>query len=246
MHEIHMSEVNQEFSKCWQAAALHLNKKFDGSMHVWLKSNLTPPFLEHLSFRLGNQLFFIRIEDVDGRLDTPGSIDGLNNIAQECKGHACLLPMRRVIKGWKPVENNWGLLDARTLKPINPSEKITEEKIEMTDWELQDFCVQVVREHLKKDGYELMSWQSNPAVDPSIWFVGNNGPEWVIVRAYRDLEEEPQLPSNLKSIAASLAHFSSKGNFAPVFVVCMAAMMDGGKLYRGYRLIPEFNGLTNF
>jgi hypothetical protein len=28
-----------------------------------------------------------------------------------------------------------------------------------------------------------MSWQGNPSVDPSIWFVGDSGPEWVVVRA---------------------------------------------------------------
>ena len=82
-----MAEVTEDFAKCWQAAGIHLDKKFDGGIHSWIKSNLTPPFLEHLSFRLGNQLFFIRIEDVDEQLETPGSIEGLNTIAKLCKGH---------------------------------------------------------------------------------------------------------------------------------------------------------------
>jgi hypothetical protein len=32
---------------------------------------------EHLSFRLGNQLFFVRIEDVDGKTQGPGTSVGL-------------------------------------------------------------------------------------------------------------------------------------------------------------------------
>jgi len=239
-----MAEVSEDFAKCWQAAGIHLDKKFDGGIHSWMKSNLAPPFLEHLSFRLGNQLFFIRIEDVDEQLKTPGSIEGLKKIAKVCKGHACVMPMQRIKNNWRITEMGWGLLDAKSRKLINPTELITEEKIAMTDWELQDFSVQVVREHIKKEGHELMSWQSSPEVDPSIWFVGDDGPEWVVVRPYRNLEEEPQLPENLESIIANCARISSKGNFAPVFVVCMASMMDGGQIYRGYPLIPEFGGLN--
>ena len=244
MHNIHMAEVTEDFAKCWHAAGIHLDEKFDGSTRSWLKSNLTPPFLEHLSFRLGNQLFFIRIEDVEDQLETPGSLEGLETIAKECKGHACLLPMQRVKNNWRPTEMGWGLIDTKSRKPINPTELITEEKIELTDWELQDFAVQVVREHIKKEGHELMSWQSSPKVDPSIWFVGDDGPEWVVVRAYRELEEKPQLPKNIGSISASCSRISVKGNFAPVFVVCMASMMDSGQIYRGYPLIPEFSGLS--
>ena len=68
-----------------------LTRQVQGPLHSWLKANLNPPFLEHLSFRLGNQLFFIRIEDVDDKLEVPGSRDGIRAIADGCKGHACLM-----------------------------------------------------------------------------------------------------------------------------------------------------------
>ena len=56
----------------------------------------------------------------------------------------------------------------------------------MTAWELHDFAVQVVKGQLEKEGYELMSSQGNPGVDPAIWFVGDSkGPEWIVVRAER-------------------------------------------------------------
>jgi hypothetical protein len=56
-----------------------------------------------------------------------------------------------------------GLLDARTGKPIDPIALVSDERIEMTDWELQDFAVQIVRDHLDKTGKKQMSWQGNPA-----------------------------------------------------------------------------------
>ena len=53
----------------------------------------------------------------------------------------------------------------------------------MTPWEVHDMAVQVVRDYLEKEGFELMSWQGNPEVDPSIWFVGKTRrTEWVVVR----------------------------------------------------------------
>jgi len=30
----------------------------------------------------------------------------------------------------------------------------------------------VVGTQLEKEGFELMSWQGNPNVDPAIWFIG--------------------------------------------------------------------------
>ena len=47
-----------------------------------------PPFLGHLSFRLGNRLFFVRVEDVDGKAHGPGTIRGLATAARDANGHA--------------------------------------------------------------------------------------------------------------------------------------------------------------
>ena len=62
------------------------------------------------------------------------------------------MPMRRVGADWEPEEPGWGLLDARSHQPINPPALISDEKIVMTDWELQDLAVQVVRDQLAQEG----------------------------------------------------------------------------------------------
>jgi hypothetical protein len=67
------------------------------------------------------------------------------------------MPMRRVSADWESTELGWGLLDARSRQPLSPPALISEEKIVMTDWELQDMAVQVVRDQLAKEGRELMS-----------------------------------------------------------------------------------------
>lgn len=118
MHEIHMAEVTEEFVRCWNAAGQHIQNQAQGPLQSWLRAHLNPPFLENLSFRLGNQLFYIRLQDVDDRLDVPGSMQGLLAIADGCAGHACIMPMRKVGADWNPTEPGWGLVDARSHLPV--------------------------------------------------------------------------------------------------------------------------------
>jgi hypothetical protein len=249
MQDIEMHRVSEDFACCWRAAGQHIQKCAQGPLHSWLKANLNPPFLEHLSFRLGNQLFFIRIEDADGGLEVPGSRKGLLAVADGCKGYACLMPMRCQADGWISDAPGWGLIDARSGKSLDPANEITDERIEMTDWELQDFAVQIVRRQLEKDGRKLMSWQGNPAVDPSIWFVGETGPECVVVRAARYPVSDAEPPAGWGQIAARCATMSKIGHFASVSVANAGDAFDpsGGvpePLWRGHAMIVRFEGLV--
>ena len=68
MHRVPIDTPSHDFIAAWSAAGSHLQSCIpDGSL-VWLKARLEPPFLEHLSFRIGNQLFFVRLEAEDGSL----------------------------------------------------------------------------------------------------------------------------------------------------------------------------------
>ncbi len=251
MHDIEMHEVSEDFARCWQAAGRHVQAHMQGASNSWLKKDLNPPFLEHLSFRLGNQLFYIRIEDQDGALGVPGGRRGLLSVAEGCKGHACIMPMRSKAGAWVPCESGWGLVDARTGRGIDPPALISAERIEMTDWELQDFAVQIVRDQLEKSGRKLMSWQGNPAVDPSIWFVGDAGPEWVVVRAVRYPRVEAPPPANWHQIAERCAALSSAGHFASVSVANgddafdLSGTVPPEPLWRGHGLSARFEGLVS-
>jgi hypothetical protein len=252
MNEIDMQTVSQAFTLCWHAAGQHLQNSAQGPIESWLRAHLNPPFLDHLSFRLGNQLFFIRIEDLDGALEVPGNRSGLIAIASGCNGHACLMPMRQRGGGWQPVQPGWGLLDLQSRLPVLPPSLVSEEKIEMTDWELHDFAVQVVRDQIAKSGQQLMSWQGNPSVDPSIWFVGENGPEWVVVRSARFPTREALPPSNLNTIKARCSRISTVGHFASVGVASSNDAFDpqgiipSTPLWRGHAMFVIFKGLAPF
>jgi hypothetical protein len=252
MYDIEMQEMTPEFLACWQAAGMHLNNQVDGGIHSWLRAHPYPPVLEHLSFRLGNQLFFIRVEDASGNVEGPGSRQGLMSIAEGCQGHACLIPMKKKFFGdtWVPVEPGWGLINAEIGDPINPFALVTDEKIEVTHWELHDFAVQVVRHHLEKDGYELMSWQGNPDVDPAIWFVGDSKkPEWVVIRATRYPELTVPRPSNWQSIAEGCSRLSPIGHFACVSFASNESAFESDEkefapIYRGFGTGVKYDGFS--
>jgi len=249
MHEIETESPSPEFFQCWQAAGEHLQSRAEGTELKWLKSRLEPPFLEHLSFSMGNQLFFVRIEEQAQQLTVPGSETGWLTISKECRGHACLMPMTRGSGAWVPVHPGWGLISSVTGERLVPPNMTTDEPVEMTDWELQDFAVQVVRDTLRNEGREIMSSQGNPNVDPSLWFVGGQGPEWVVVRAVRYPEKEAQLPDNWTCIEDSCSKVSRKGHFASV---AMASADDQFKsdsppvpLWRGRGMYVSFSGITS-
>jgi hypothetical protein len=141
------------------------------------------------------------------------------------------------------------LADIRTGASLDPAALISDEKIEMTDWELHDFAVQVVRDALVKQGRELMSSQGNPQIDPQLWFVGDKGPEWVIVRSARFPAERADVPSNWRDIAAQSARLGRVGHFASVSIAAgneFADREDVGipmPLWRGHGMIVAYEGL---
>lgn len=253
MHDIEMQEMTKDFFPIWQAAGMHLDGQVQGGIQSWLRAHPYPPVLEHLSFRLGNQLFFVRVEDEEQNILGPGSKRGLLMIADACHGHPCILPMKKKFFGgkWVASERGWGLLDARSGRPINPIDLVSDEKIEMSEWELQDFAVQVVKNQLEKSGYQIMSWQANPEVDPSVWFVGESkGPEWVVVRPVRYPEKDAKRPSNWDQISQSCSHMSNVGHFASVAVASMDDPFDptgenAVPLYRGHGMHVRYEGLQS-
>ncbi len=251
MHSIETQEMSGAFLKIWQSAGAHLAAQVHGEPLSWLRAHPNPPYLEHLSFRLGNQLFFIRAEDAEGKVEGPGSSRGLLMVADANKGHACLLPMRRKWFGstWVADQPGWGLIDARTKAPIDPLSLVSEEKIEMTQWERHDMAVQVVKDHLSKSGYQIMSWQGNPGVDPSIWFIGESqGPEWVVVRQVSYPDNQAKRPRDWEAIRSRCEPLSRIGHFASVAVASSDQPFQSGQelpvaLWRGHGMHIRFTGL---
>lgn len=251
MQKIEIQKMSQEFMGCWQAAGAHIQKQVKPGILSWLKADPSPPFLEHLSFRIGNQLFFVRVVDAGGRNEGPGTLNGLLMISERSNGHACLLPMKRTQggNGWCAKETGWGLIDAINLTPINPLALVSDEKFEMSEWEKHDMAVQIVRDYIKQKGYQIMSSHSNFDVDPSIWFVGDTqGPEWIVVRSTQYPSNHVERPLTWNSIMESCSPLSVTGHFASVALVSVDQKFEEGDevpvpLWRGHGVYVNFHGL---
>lgn len=246
LHSIAAEFPSDAFAECWRAAIQHLDGMVQDGIQNWLKGRLAPPFLEHLSFRLGNQVYFVRLEDVDGRVLGPGTRKGLHFIANGYGGWPCLMPMKRIAGSWQAEEPSWGLLDARNGRPIDPVALISDEEIEMTDWELQELGVQVVRQQIENEGKRVTSSQGTPDMDPSIWFEGSHGHEWVVVRTVRFPHQTASQPRLMEDIKRRCRELGSRGHFASVAVARAPASLEPsemGRLLRGHGMHVRYTGL---
>ena len=192
-------ELTEDFINCWNAAGRHLSLRVKDTGASWLRADL-PCFREHLSFALGNQLFFIQFCDVNQPENGWLALNRLEMAVEDANGIACLMPMESKSGEWHPVFDGWGLTDLTGETALNPVDLITDEPIEMTDWEIHDAGIQVVRDHLKQNGWEINSWQSDLEVDPSIAAMKDGQLYAFVVRNSNKGNEIGQRPSDYKEI----------------------------------------------
>ena len=241
MHDIEMTHTTNEFFECWRAAAMHINGLGTDESFRWIKSELTPPYLEHLSFALGNQLYFIHVVDVDKEASGPGNPGGLKWIAKDCNGYCCTMPMKQSEDGWKPAYSGWGILNTVGSELLSPPDLMTDENIVMKDWEVHEFAVQVICQSLESSGKSIIAKSSAPDLDPSIWFEGPDGPEWIMIRSARYPSPDPERPDNWDKLVEHVSKLSSTGHFTGVV---LANPKDPNlPLWRGEPLNARFSGM---
>lgn len=199
-HEIKPFEMTDEFQACWMAAGRHLNMRIRDAGGSWLRADL-PPFREHLSFALGNQLFFLQIVNADARENGWLQTSRLSLAVDDASGIGCLMPMRRMGDEWKPTNLGWGLVDQKSGIPLNPLELVTEEPVYMTPWEIHDVGVQAVRQHLAAKGWQIASWQTDLEVDPSIFAAKDGKFCGFVVRTSDKGPDKGVRPENAHKIA---------------------------------------------
>jgi hypothetical protein len=215
------SDPNIEFARCVSAAVEHIKWQFQDPLRSWLKTDLIPPFLEHFSFRFGNQLFFVLCEDVSGEENFPSSRETLLNLAIVSRGNPCLMPMERIQDSWQPSEAGWGLLDLRTGEYVNPLNMVTDERIEMTDYEIYSAAIEYLKESYLSSGNQVIFANCNPRMDPGFWYTDSEGTKTITVRAVRYPVLYADLPDNWPAICTEAAHRSMSGTFLSIgFMNC--------------------------
>jgi hypothetical protein len=140
-----------------------------------------------------------------------------------------------------------------------PDESCDDIKVEMSGWELHNFSIQIVRDHVeKKLNGSILSYCDVNGIDPQIWFQdGQGNRSWIIVRHFSKIvgEESTNFIGIVKN-NPQLAPFD--GFFAGVSVassepfihdldakaVPLSKRFDGSApVYRGDGFYVKFEGI---
>lgn len=257
-----------EFLRARNVAGATLQKQF--SKHAgklpesrdfrWIKSDLTWPSFDHLTFAYGNQIFSVLVEIIDGEESQLSK--------QECQRcfDACvknnLIPcvFQVSIRDMKPFLEDWNLLALETNLPIAPQELVTDKRIEMSEWELRNMAIQIVRDSVTQNGGKVLSFTDVLGIDPQVWFEDNTGTRaWVIVRHYPVLSgDEAQEFVGIERQHTQLVPFDgyfaavSMASSEPVFynrdggIIPLSRRFDGtAPLYRGDEFYVKFDRLLS-
>ena len=208
-HAIEPQGIDEAFFEIWRAGGTHLQAMFQSTDARWLRAEL-PLMREHFSFSLGNNLYFVQVYDVDDdsrHLQYSGRLEMIVEDAhvQDAKAIGCFLPMKQSSDGWKTATPGWGLIDYATSKPIDPSKLKIDGLVQMGDWEIHDAGVQLVREYLAKNGWEIDHWQSDRHVFPS--FVVSKDEEqfaFVVSSSIQPNSEKGHRPKSLDMIRSRM------------------------------------------
>ena len=219
MHPVPINKVSQEFTDCWVAAIQHIATRVDPNTIFFIKQDLTPPFLEHISFRLGNQIFCVHVCDQDQELVVPSESQATIVASEKSNGIPCKIVMQATSDGWIPRTSDWGLTHLITGELVNPEDLVTGELIEMSEWEQQDFAIQIVRHVLEQKGHKIRSWVPDPGINPQIWFIDPEGRDhFVVVRWVKYPDIHAVVPHNIGEIMEACALESNSGFFTSVVI----------------------------
>ena len=249
MYRVEQAEPTEEFKQAWRAAGRHIQNQADSGFN-WLRANLNPPIAEHLSFRIGNQIFFVFVEAAEFDYQVDSKL--FESACKQANAIPCLMSMSKSLGKWQPQQQGWGFINTASSKVINPLDCVSNELIEMTDWELHDFAIQIVCSALQKKGKNVFSKQPFREIDPSIWFEDELGLHYVVVRAARHPHTHIALPKNITDIKNSCLNISRSGFFAPVILANSENPFDPNcksngnylPLYRGHGIFPTYRGLS--
>ena len=247
---IDSGEFTDDFIDCARFVNNFFSEKGKDVINFISFATITTPV--HTSFRIGNQLFFIHIVDLDDNMEQPGSIEGFISICERFQCLACLIPVRKKNNKWTIENLDWGLIDAKTGDVIDPYELVSDEKIVMSDYEIHEMGNDYVRYHIitKNLGYKVSSFIIDPDIIPSIIFNKPNEKCCVLVKVSYDPNpwvRQEDFKDELENVKSSFPDMTVY--FAGVHLFGQEQMKQKDNtlpLYRGQGYYPTFRGLETF
>jgi hypothetical protein len=205
MYLLSETKFSPDFINAWNAAGTHLTRKGDGATR-FIRTELAPPMIEHHSFIVGNQLFFVYLNAAE-YADTTDHKAFLKT-CDDANAVACFLPMKATPDGWVPTQPGWGLVDTNG-GPVDPVDRISSEQIPMSLWEAHALAVSAIKDHLEQSGLEITSTQPNPHITPSIHFTdpdepGSTAALIVTTSTYPPREQDPLQKAQFETLKSQV------------------------------------------
>ena len=187
---IDRSDPGRQFIEDRMTALNYLDKialKLEGGTHEyfrWIKTEPSYPAFEDFTFGFGNQIFpvlVLRANEQGRLLNVPPRIEALRRESEANSLIPCVFPI--LDRTGKPFfSGRWNLINPFTGKQVDPVAESSDDLVEISDWELRNWAVQIVYDSLEKDGLEKLSYCDAPGIDPQIWFRDKAGHEcWLEV-----------------------------------------------------------------
>jgi len=211
---------------------------------TWIKAELTYPSFDHLTFAFKNSIFSVLVELID---ETGSSLTAIqkDRWTEACTVNnliPCLFKIQcgAINDGFdlNPMNDVWNLYDMDGNELVDPFELATEDPMEMSDWEIRNFSIQVVRQHIEEQGHEVLSFCDLPEVNPQIWFRDlEEKISWIIVQ-YSTAKDVPKADSwkDFEQTNEQLLPFD--GYFAGVQI-----SSENATIFRGEGMFVNFKGL---
>jgi hypothetical protein len=267
-YEIPRPEPSKEFLQARNVAGVSLQEQFtkhagrfpESRDFRWIKADLTWPSFDHLTFAYGNQIFSVLIEIIDGEQSflSEQEVQRCFTVCVRNRLIPCIFQVG--VRDMHALHKGWNLLALETSLPIDPSDLVTDERMEMSEWEMMNMSIQIVRQAITADGCNVLSFSDAPGIDPQVWFENEAGKRcWIVVRLYPkisddlcEIEEFVGFEQQHKQLAPFDGYFApvSFASSEPVLydrdgsIVPLSRRFDGSApLYRGDTFYIKFDGL---
>lgn len=224
----------------------------------WVKPEHSYPAFDHLSFSYKKSIFSIIIELIHNEESslTEEQKEELIQAAEDYNLIPCLYKIRLIDNfpdeplednypqdsdyQLVPLEQNWNLYDIHTNEVLDPIKKASDEDVELSEWEFNNFANQVVRDDLEANGFTVFSFCDLAEFNPQIWFEdkeGNVG--WIFVEYYLDgfankIDRWKQLDDEYPSLKAYNGYVAK--------VEFIASLEHGEEFLRGDNVQLRYEG----